>query len=585
MGRSSPFRAIVLLAAAAALAAAAQEPKIRFIPVPNAKKYPDATAPGALNYACAANAIDLERYFLQAGLAFEDALVKPQQGMKCQIFYQPTLAGFRALPDNEPLKGLYLDINLLGFLTKRTDRHGDSLDIAKEMLPQIRRPLEIALGLPQNQDPALYRPALDFHFPNSIHSFSYRDNTWDQTNPWAQDYLKSGTWHGQERILVTRLAFEGRAENGELFKPMLDSLKDAPFVRSKLSWEGGDLQFIRNPKDPSRLLLLYGDSATAYWGKTLSEPEFVYILRQEFGADDAANFTDISSHVDYFVCLLPRDNIALVSQPEKENYAIARAAVDALVEYFKPMPQPDINELNRLFSSRDAAFRHHLEQVQKLLDRISEKQADWPLPIDGGLGEKLEKYTGQNCPKDPGECVNPNGVAAMLKKDPKLLYGWAEGAISVRTGQDLTDRMVAVIRSQLPGFQWTVQGTVDKKVKLLEEFGFRVIRVPRLAGDPSLGTSWPGISYTNSALIDDTLFMPKFGFGPAEDAFFEKLRLQLPAHYKVVPLYARHMLLRNGGIHCISGLIRTRTSEPPALPSVLRDPGLSPQLSIPRQGN
>lgn len=585
MGPFYPVRAAAIAIALSAIPALAAEAGIRFLPVPPTGKYPTATSPGALRFACANGVLELERYFRGNGLPFNPVLVRTEREMKCHIFYQPTLPGFRALPDNEPVKGLFLDVNLLGFLTLRNARHGDSLDIAKEMLPKIGRPLAISLGMPQNQDPALYARALKFHFPDSIHSFTFRDSTWDQSNPWVQDYLKSGIADGRERVLVTRQAFEGRPENGELFQPTLEALKGQGFVRSQLSWEGGDLQFIRHPKNPSRIVLFYGDSASPYWGKSLTEGEFAHVLMREFGADDAVNFADVSSHVDYFICLLPRDGIVLISQPEKENYGIARAAVDALVDYFRAMPQPAVNELDRLLSSRQAAFGPNLDRINQVLDRIREKEADWPLPLDGGLGEQLEKYTDQNCPKDPGECVNPAGVAAMLKKDPKLLYGWAEGAISVRTGQDLAGRMVSVIRSQLPGFHSTARELVDSKAKLLEDLGFRVVRVPRLAGDPSLGTGWPGISYTNSALIDDTLFLPRFGFGPAEDAFFEKLRLQLPPHYKVVPLYARHMLLRNGGIHCISGLLRTQTSAPPALPSALRVPGPPPLLSIPHSGN
>ena len=41
-------------------------------------------------------------------------------------------------------------------------------------------------------------------------------------------------------------------------------------VRSRLSWEGGDLQFTRDPRDPRRLVLFYGSFAKPYWAETLT---------------------------------------------------------------------------------------------------------------------------------------------------------------------------------------------------------------------------------------------------------------------------------------------------------------------------
>lgn len=48
----------------------------------------------------------------------------------------------------------------------------------------------------------------------------------------------------------------------------------------------------------------------------------------------------------------------------------------------------------------------------------------------------------------------------------------------------------------------------------------------------------------------------KFGLGEAEWALFDRMREQIPSKYRVVPIYARHVLLYNSGIHCVSGLVR-----------------------------
>jgi agmatine/peptidylarginine deiminase len=67
---------------------------------------------------------------------------------------------------------------------------------------------------------------------------------------------------------------------------------------------------------------------------------------------------------------------------------------------------------------------------------------------------------------------------------------------------------------------------------------------------------WSGISDVNSLLVDRTLFVPRFGLGEAEEAIFEELDAALPPEYQVVPVYARHMLLYNGGVHCSVAIVR-----------------------------
>jgi len=70
------------------------------------------------------------------------------------------------------------------------------------------------------------------------------------------------------------------------------------------------------------------------------------------------------------------------------------------------------------------------------------------------------------------------------------------------------------------------------------------------------GSNWAGISYTNNLVVDNTVFVPAFGLGEAELEIFSDIDRPLPQPYKLVPIFAQYSLLRNGGIHCRSGIIR-----------------------------
>ncbi len=546
------LRVAALFAVAVGVCSAA----VTLTALPAGSKFADAAAPEALRLACSPDREGLPIFFHEKRLPFEPALVRARGAQWCHLYYEPTLPGFRASPDNAPVSELFLDLLLPGFLSLRTERYGDPLDIARQMIPLIPRAISVHLGMPQNQERVYYDRALPFHFPDSRHKFSFRENQWDQKNPWVQDYLKSGSVDGQSKILVTRLAFESRPENGPLMKPMLDSIREDRFARSKLSWDGGDLQFVHSPRDPSRILLVYGDSARKYWGQSLSPAEFVYVLKVEFGADDAADFTDVTSHVDYFVTFLPEDNIALVSQPERENFEIARAAAGALLKHYGTTPPREVVALERLLSARDEALGPNLPRIRAALNSIRERSHEWTAPMDPAIEQRVAAYAEAACKGRPTDCASPGSIAKLLATDRELLRDWSRSAIGSLSAEVLAPRIAAIVESQLPGFKGSVQSIVDGNARELEQLGFRVVRVPRLAGDPVLKPKWPGVSYVNSTLIDRTLFMPEFGLGEAEWALFDRIRAQIPAKYRVVPVYARHVLLYNGGIHCVSGLIR-----------------------------
>jgi hypothetical protein len=358
------------------------------------------------------------------------------------------------------------------------------------------------------------------------------------------------------QALVTRLAFEGRMRDGALMKPMLDSLEAGRFERSKLSWEGGDLQFILSPNDSRRLILIYGKSARRYWGAQLTPAEYEYVLKLEFGADEAADLSDVTSHVDYFVNFLPEDHIALVSQPERENFEIARAAARVLADHYRLVRQAEVSELERLLSDKERALGRDLQTIRTILGAIAAKSRNWPIPFDAGVAERLHAYVESACSGNSMDCASSDQIGRLLAREPALLRDWAKGSISARTTEVLASRIVSIIESQLPGFQGSMQPIVDRYARKLETLGFRVVRVPRLAGDPVLQPRWPGVSYVNANLIDRTLFMPEFGLGEPEWALFDRVRAAIPEKYRIVPVYARHVLLYNGGLHCVTGLIR-----------------------------
>ena len=102
-----------------------------------------------------------------------------------------------------------------------------------------------------------------------------------------------------------------------------------------------------------------------------------------------------------------------------------------------------------------------------------------------------------------------------------------------------------------------------EKMAALRALGFRVIPVPAFRVDLRRPHDWPGISYVNGLVVDKQLFLPRFGLGEVEDRLFRDLGAQLPAGYEVVPVDAQRVLIRNGGLHCLAGLVRSALALSP----------------------
>lgn len=542
--------------------ASSSQATVRIEPIQVDKSYEQSVEPGSLGFACADDAGQLESFFGSRTLPFDQGLLRARRGKRCHIFYEPTIRGFRVDVDDQPIRELFSDVETSNLLSRRSRRIGDSLDMLKTMLPLIPRPLEIHLGVVKAYDDELYQRASNFHFRGTIHKLSFRNGETDVVSPWVQDYLKSGTAGSQRVILVTRLLYEGSVENGILFRPLLDSLRQERFVRSKLSWEGGDLQFVRHPKYPEKTVLFFGNAGKNYWARYLSPEEYQYVLKLEFGADEAVRLADLAPHVDYFISFIPDENIALVSQPERGNMALALGAVRALRERFADDAPAPLRDLEQLLSLGETEFRKNVNAVKRALQRA--KDAEWPEPMDTTLAARIRRYVDRHCPQVESDCMSVAGRRKMLVEDAELFRDWTTAGWEGKSQRVFVPYSLALVESQLPGFPNRHRDRIEAKAREVEALGFRVIRVPRVSGEADLGLPWAGISYVNNLLVDNLLFVPAYGLGAAEDQIFDDLQRSLPQRYRVVPVFSRHMILYNGGVHCIVGIVRTPEFPPAA---------------------
>jgi len=136
-------------------------------------QYPEGAEQGAIKFVCAESEDLLREVFQAEGRPFESSLVRKAGGERCHIWYEPTLEGFRADPDDSQVKALMFDVDTLSFLSGRTEVVGDSLDVVKQILPHIERPLEIILGVNSSLEDEWYEGALKQHFKALPHNVSF----------------------------------------------------------------------------------------------------------------------------------------------------------------------------------------------------------------------------------------------------------------------------------------------------------------------------------------------------------------------------------------------------------------------------
>jgi Porphyromonas-type peptidyl-arginine deiminase len=518
--------------------------------------FPEGAEKGAMKFIGAENKENLAAIFKAQGLPFDPDLVRNKGGQKYHIWYEPTLKGFKADTENDQIQGLMFDIDTLSYLSGRAEVVGDSLDVVKEILSHIHRPLNITLGVNHALENEWYQDALKFHFKDLPHSIKFNETTSPVSNPWVQDYIKSGMANGKPYVMIPRRLLEGSSEYGEKFRPFLDELVNESYVRSNLSWEGGDIQFLKHPRNPSETIIFFGDTAKQYWGAELTDEEYAYVLKLEFGADHAVNLSGLAPHIDYFVSFIPEENIALVSNPITGSQGLAYSALEALGQRLKTPYTNEILDMAKTLSVSAYDFRKSRKKVRASMDLLKKTQGELPIEEKIGMKERLEAYISQNCSENPDACFTGEGRQKMFEIDLPLLRDWVSSAAVLRTDVAQIPALLSVIESQLPDYKIPEKKLREQKIAELEGLGLKVIRVPMVAGDKSLQIPWSGISYVNNILVDNILFIPVMGLTKIEKMIIDDLKFQLPREYKIVPIYARHLILNNGGVHCATGIIR-----------------------------
>lgn len=555
---------LVLVVAATALLPRVRA-EVELLRIEGVREFKEATEPGAVQYACG-SAADLARFFAERDLAFDPQLLGPRRGREsCHVFYEPTLPGFRAATEDRPITKLLANIDaqvlVLGALSA-----GDSVGVVEAVLRRLQRTIPLEVRINQHYDSAYWPKALSGRYGERASWITSRGTPGVDTHPWAQDFVKSGSVDGKLRVLVPRRLFEGREEDGELHRPMLEGFDGEPYVRSKLSWEGGDLLFVRTPREPDKTLMVYGGAQAEYWGRDLPAGECEWVLKTEFGADEALGVVDAMAHVDFVAAFLPDRPTALVAQPIYGDPAIARSIVGALGDFWGASAPKAFQalrmEIERLAGSESA----DTGEAKRLIEEVRQIAPSVAAPLDSHLARDMDSYVAQHCPDKPESCFdNLEANRKMLETNPDLARRAADLGISNELFERLPLQLLDLVEAQLPGVQQQRPAVFDRVARALEKRGFRIVRTPHLFGADE-GTEWPGVGYTNMLAVDRQLFIPTFGLGPAENGLLRRLGKKIGADYEIVPVPARLALLDNGGVHCVFGPVRepeTRSGTPP----------------------
>jgi len=528
---------------------------VELAPLPSASAYAEGAARDAVRFACAARLEPLRAFFGEAGLPFRMALVRPQDAGYCHVFYEPTLRGFRASPDDHAVAELMLGAESLAFLETGSHERGDAVGAASAILRQAEQPLAVSISVPQELPRRLYEKASVAHFGEALHAVTLLDAAPGSSPGWAQDYLKAGVSSRGVTLLAPHALFQGDPEKGTRYPAMIErlALQDPRVVRSRLAWEGGDLQFTLDPGDPAKLILYYGGAAKPYWGEALTPAEYEYVLMLEFGADRAVDLSGLAPHVDYVVAFLPRQGTALFAVPETGNRRLAADIATALIERYPGRRCPEaLLELAALLDGERPLDPTRLRQA---VQRVR-AEAGLPGPsLDRDLAGRMSAFVDAHCP-DRTSCFSRSNQKRMLQRDPELFGRWVSLARRAQGEGAYLEAQLALIEGQFEAVPRAIAERVRRKIAELEGLGFRVVRVPALRVNMDRERGWPGVSYVNLLAAGEQLFVPRFGLGEAEGQLLARLASDLPG-LSVVPVYSRDLLTMNGGLHCLFGIVRT----------------------------
>jgi hypothetical protein len=525
---------------------------IELIPVPPSPRWPQATEEGALKLACSRSVEEVEGFFHKEGLPFRRDLMREEGAKACHVLYRATVPGFRAAPDDEPLKEILFDTDALLYLATVRANRGEAVGAMGEVLRKISRPLDVSIMTHRVHEAPAYEMATARSFGDTPHRITLLERGLPRSFWWVQDYVKAGTSGQGDTILIPHRIFEGEPANGEAFKPLLERFsRQNRAVRSRLSWEGGDLQFTRDPRDPTKLVLYYGSFVKPYWGESLTPEEFEYVLSLEFGADRAVDLGGLAPHVDYVVAFLPRARTALVSVPRSGDLDLARAVVESLLASFSGREPPVLLDLRQTLSSPNP----DPAEVARLVRLARQEQGGWSFTVDEALFERTKALVARVCP-DRNDCFTPADQVRLAEADPTLFEEWIHVVQLARDEQAIVTAHLDLVESQIEVIPEDLERRTLEKITELEAMGFEVIRVPAFRVNLRKERDWPGISYVNALVVDEQVFVPRFGLGEAEDGILRLVDARLPPGYSLVPIDAQRVLIRNGGLHCLAGLVR-----------------------------
>lgn len=519
-------------------------------------KFPTAAVPGALQYACDTDAANLEKFFIAQSVPFNRELIQKRKGLWCHIYYRATIPGFRAHAESDPITQMVFGVESRSFLAGRTRALGDSLDVAKSIAQASPSSICVMVTARTELSEGWNRRAIRQHFPERLCQVTALSHQGVRDNVWAQDYVLSGEVDGRNVALLPWMAFENQPENGQQLAPVLDALESSSWTRSKLSWEGGDLLVARHPRNPQKSILFYGDAAKPYWANSLSDKEYAHVLKVELGADEAIPAGGIATHIDYVLNFLPDGQTVLLAKPLHRDIALGRSALQLLMAAYPGVPL--LREINEHYARvRDNNVDEH-ENVIALLDQAAKEVVGWPRMVDLETSQDAESYARQHCRGNPQECLTGQNFERLLLNEPKLAVAWIQAMGDMRLQELASKALIGIAASQLATPDGIVERRLNKLRNRLQNEGFRVIDAPHVDGMPGTSVSWAGISYTNFIAIENQIFMPVFGLGQAESQLLMRLQAQLPQSFRIVPVYARHILASNGGVHCVTGVLRRR---------------------------
>ncbi len=276
------------------------------------------------------------------------------------------------------------------------------------------------------------------------------------------------------------------------------------------------------------------------------------MLALEFGADRAIDLGGLAPHVDYFVSLVPRAGLALVGVPRlgrsRRRAGGGRRARSHASPDRSRAPSSSCGTSCRLPRADPVRALQTLERARRL-------QAEWQLGVDPTLPGRMRSLVARVCPGGE-DCLSVPNQLRLLEADPATFEDWVHATQEARFEARVTAAHLDLVESQLVPVPEPIRRLALEKIGELEALGFRVVRVPAFRVDLVAARGWPGISYVNALVVDQQVFVPRFGLGEVEERLFREAGAQLPTGYSIVPIDAQQVLIRNGGLHCLAGLVR-----------------------------